>query len=380
MARKLKSDRVLFLAVLFLVCVSAVMVCSASAGAALQRNWDVTRLLFKQATWVAVGALLMGVTMRIHYKAYQQPFVIWSGIGILAVSLMLVLLIAPEINGSRRWFRIGDVGIQPSELAKLVVILFVSDLLARRMERVNEPAAIVVPTGVVVGGLAALILLQPDLGTAVFLVLVSGVLIFAAGLSYTYLTGLAAVVVPTIVGLIVTSEYRWERVKAWLDPWHDPQDAGFQIIQSLLAVGTGGLTGRGFMRGLQKNGFLPEPQTDFIFAVISEEFGLIGALVVLTAFLVIAWRGYLVATRMPDRFGAFLALGLTTLIVAQALINMSVVLGILPNKGLPLPFISAGGSSMLISMLGMGILLNVSQHAMSSPVRRELRNEPRSES
>jgi cell division protein FtsW len=169
----------------------------------------------------------------------------------------------------------------------------------------------------------------------------------------------------------VTSEYRWERVKAWLDPWHDPQDAGFQIIQSLLAVGTGGVTGRGFMRGLQKNGFLPEPQTDFIFAVIAEEFGLIGALVVLAAFLIIAWRGYLVATRMPDRFGAFLALGLTTLIVAQAFINMSVVLGILPNKGLPLPFISAGGSSMLISMLAMGILLNVSQHAMSAPVRSE---------
>jgi cell division protein FtsW len=371
MARKLKSDRVLFLAVLFLVCVSAVMVCSASAGAALRGNWDVTRLLFKQTTWVVVGALLMGVTMRMHYRVYQQPFVIWSGIGIIAVSLVLVLLIAPEINGSRRWFRIGDIGIQPSELAKLAVILFVSDLLARRMERVNEPAAIIVPIGIVVGGLASLILVQPDLGTAVFLVLVSGVLIFAAGLSYTYLAGLAAVVVPTIVTLIVTSDYRWERVKAWLDPWHDPQDAGFQIIQSLLAVGTGGLTGRGFMRGLQKNGFLPEPQTDFIFAVIAEEFGLIGTVVVLAAFLVIAWRGYLVATRMPDRFGAFLALGLTTLIVAQALINMSVVLGILPNKGLPLPFISAGGSSMLISMLAMGILLNVSQHAASAPVRGE---------
>jgi cell division protein FtsW len=369
MARKLKSDKVLFLAVLFLVCVSAVMVCSASAGAALKNNWDVTRLLFKQTTWVVVGSLLMGVTMRIHYRTYQQPFVIWSGLGIVAVALLLILFIAPEINGSKRWFRIGDVGIQPSELAKLAVILFVSDLLARRMERVNEPAAVIVPTGVVVGVLSALILLQPDLGTAVFLVLVSGILIFSAGLSYTYLTGLAAVLGPTVATLIVTSEYRWERVKAWLDPWHDPQDAGFQIIQSLLAVGTGGLSGRGFMRGLQKNGFLPEPQTDFIYAVISEEFGLIGATVVLLAFFVIAWRGYAIATRMPDRFGAFLALGLTTLIVAQALVNMSVVLGILPNKGLPLPFISAGGSSMLISMLAMGILLNVSQHAMSAPAR-----------
>ena len=157
-------------------------------------------------------------------------------------------------------------------------------------------------------------------------------------------------------------------MKAWLDPWHDPMDAGFQIIQSLLAVGTGGITGRGFMRGLQKIGFLPEPQTDFIYAVIAEEFGLIGATLVLLTFLVIAWRGYRIATHMPDRFGAFLALGLTAVIVAQALINMSVVLGILPNKGLPLPFVSAGGSSMLISMLSMGILLNVSQHTTNAPL------------
>jgi cell division protein FtsW len=369
MARKLKSDKVLFLAVLFLVCVSAVMVCSASAAAALQRNWDVTRFLFKQTTWVVIGFLLMGVTMRIHYTGYQQPFVVWSGLGIVAVSLVLVLLIAPEINGSRRWFRIGDVGIQPSELAKLAVVIFLADLLARRMERINELASVIVPAGLVIGPLSALILLQPDLGTAVFLVLVSGLLIFAAGLSYAYLAALAAVVTPTIVALIVTSEYRWERVKAWLDPWHDPMDAGFQIIQSLLAVGTGGIGGRGFMRGVQKIGFLPEPQTDFIYAVISEEFGLIGATLVLMAFLVIAWRGYRIATQMPDRFGAFLALGLTVVIVTQALLNMSVVLGILPNKGLPLPFVSAGGSSMLISMLSMGILLNVSQHMTSAPVK-----------
>jgi cell division protein FtsW len=369
MARKLKSDKVLFLAVLSLVCLSAVMVCSASAAAALQRNWDVTRFLFKQTTWVVVGFLLMSVTMRIHYRGYQQPFVVWSALGIVAVSLVLVLLIAPEINGSRRWFRIGDVGIQPSELAKLAVVIFLADLLARRMERVNELASVIVPAGLVVGPLSALIVLQPDLGTAVFLVLVSGILIFAAGLSYGYLAALAAIVAPTIVALIATSDYRWERVKAWLDPWHDPMDAGFQIIQSLLAVGTGGITGRGFMRGLQKIGFLPEPQTDFIFSVISEEFGLIGATLVLLAFVVIAWRGYTIATHTPDRFGAFLALGLTAVIVAQALINVSVVLGILPNKGLPLPFVSAGGSSMLISMLSMGILLNVSQHTTSAPLR-----------
>jgi cell division protein FtsW len=230
------------------------------------------------------------------------------------------------------------------------------------MERINDLGAVILPAGIVVGTLAALVVVQPDLGSAVFIMLIPGVLMFAAGLSGAYLAGLAAVVLPTLAALIVTSAYRWERVRTWLDPWHDPLGDGFQIIQSLIAVGTGGLTGRGFMQGQQKIGFLPEPQTDFIYAVISEEFGLIGATLVLLAFVVIAWRGYHIATRMPDRFGAFLALGLTTLVAAQAIINISVVLGILPNKGLPLPFVSAGGSSMLISMLSMGILLNVSQH------------------
>ena len=160
----------------------------------------------------------------------------------------------------------------------------------------------------------------------------------------------------------MTHEYRMSRIQSWLDPWKDPLGEGFQIIQSLIAVGTGGIVGRGFMHGQQKMSFLPEPQTDFIYSVISEEFGLIGATLVMLAFCVIAWRGYSIATRTTDRFGAFLALGLTALVAVQALINISVVLGVLPNKGLPLPFVSAGGSSMLISMLAVGILLNVSQH------------------
>ncbi len=189
MARKLKSDKVLFLAVLFLVCVSAVMVCSASAAMALQKNWDVSRFLFKQVTWVLVGFLLMGVTMRIHYRDYQQPFVIWSAIAGLALALLFVLFFAPVINGSRRWIGIGGIGVQPSELAKLVMVIFVADLLARRMERVNEVKAVLLPVGLVLGPLAGLILLQPDLGTAVFLVIVTSVLIFSAGLSYRYLVG-----------------------------------------------------------------------------------------------------------------------------------------------------------------------------------------------
>ena len=206
MARKLKSDKVLFLAVLFLVCVSAVMVCSASAAMALQKNWDVSRFLFKQVTWVLVGFLLMGVTMRIHYRDYQQPFVIWSAIAGLAFGLLFVLFFAPVINGSRRWIGIGGIGVQPSELAKLVMVIFVADLLARRMERVNEVKAVLLPVGLVLGPLAGLIVLQPDLGTAVFLVIVTSVLIFSAGLSYRYLVGLVVAFVPAFIALVMTHD------------------------------------------------------------------------------------------------------------------------------------------------------------------------------
>jgi cell division protein FtsW len=365
MGRTLKSDRVLFLAVLALVCVSAVMVCSASAAAALQRNWDVTRFLFKQLTWVAVGFLLLGVAMRINYRSYRQPFVIWSAVATVVAALALVLIIAPEINGSRRWFGVGGIGVQPSEFAKLAVVLFIADLVARRMARVNEPSAVILPVGIVLGVVVGLMLAQPDLGTPAFLSLVSVMMLFSAGLGYGYIIGVAGVAVPVLAALVTLSHRSaelTERFLAWWNPWLDPLGGGFQIIQSFIAVGSGGLLGRGFMQGQQKIGFLPEPQTDFIFAVIAEEFGLIGATIVLALFVVIAWRGYRVAMSMPDEYGGFLAFGLTALLVVQALFNMSVVLGILPNKGLPLPFVSAGGSSMLVSMLAMGILLNLSQH------------------
>jgi cell division protein FtsW len=365
MGRTLKSDRVLFLAVLALVCVSAVMVCSASAAAALQKNWDVTRFLFKQLTWVAVGFLLLGVAMRINYRSYRQPFVIWSAVAMVVAALALVLIIAPEINGSRRWFGVGGIGVQPSEFAKVAVVLFIADLVARRMARVNEPSAVILPVGIVLGVVVGLMLAQPDLGTPAFLALVSVMMLFSAGLGYGYIVGVAGVAVPVLAALVTLSHRSaelTERFLAWWNPWLDPLGGGFQIIQSFIAVGSGGLLGRGFMQGQQKIGFLPEPQTDFIFAVIAEEFGLVGATIVLALFVVIAWRGYRVAMSMPDEYGGFLAVGLTALLFVQALFNMSVVLGILPNKGLPLPFVSAGGSSMLVSMLAMGILLNLSQH------------------
>ena len=365
MARTLRSDKGLFLAVLFLVCVSAVMVSSASAAAALQNNWHILRYLFKQSTWVIAGFLLMAVTMKINYRGYQQPFVVWAGLGIIAVSLLIVLVAAPEINGSKRWFGVGGIGVQPSEFAKLALVLFLADLMARRMDKVNDLTAVVVPVGMVLGCLVGLTLLQPDLGTSAFLVMLAVVMIFAAGLHYRYLLGVAACGLPALAALILMSPRRAERIERimmWINPWSDAAGGGFQIIQSFIAIGSGGVTGRGFMQGLQKIGFLPESNTDFIYAVIGEEFGLLGTTLVLLAFVIIAWRGYRVATTMPDTYGAFLALGLTTLLAAQALANISVVIGVLPNKGLPLPFVSAGGSSMFVSMLAVGMLLNLSQH------------------
>jgi cell division protein FtsW len=219
------------------------------------------------------------------------------------------------------------------------------------------------PIGIVVLGLVGLILLEPDFGTAMTLGIIAAVMVFTAGLGYRYIIGAALCALPGLYIVMMSTAYRRRRMLAFLDPWQDPLGDGFQIIQSLIAVGTGGVWGKGLMNGVQKLFYLPEPHTDFIYAVVSEELGLAGATAVLICFCVIAWRGTRVALRAPDSFGALLAIGLTAMIAVQAFVNVSVVLGLLPTKGIPLPFVSAGGSSLLINLLGMGILLNVSQHA-----------------
>jgi cell division protein FtsW len=231
------------------------------------------------------------------------------------------------------------------------------------VHRINELGHSLLPITVVVVGLVGLILLEPDFGTSMSLMAIAAVMVFAAGLNYTYILGAALCALPAIAFLVMGTAYRRQRVLTFLNPWEDPLGAGFQIIQSLIAVGTGGVWGRGLMNGVQKLFYLPEPHTDFIYAVIAEELGLVGATVVLACFCVITWRGLRIALQAPDSFGSFLALGLTTMVAVQAFFNISVVLGLLPTKGIPLPFVSAGGSSLLINLVGMGILLNVSQQA-----------------
>jgi cell division protein FtsW len=367
MARKLKSVKLLFLATLLLVCTSVVMVYSASAFIAMENNGDPYLYLFKQATWALLGLVLVPLMMRIDYRTYRQPVVIWTGLAIVVAGLIAVLF-GEARNGANRWLNFGSLGVQPSELAKIVVVVFIAALLERRMDRIDDPAYALLPIGVVLAVIVALILREPDLGTSVAILVIAAVMIFAAGIDYRYVAALGVAGSAALYVLLAISDYRWRRVTAFLNPWADPLGDGFQMIQSMIAVGSGGIFGRGLMGGVQKLFYLPEPHNDFIYAVISEELGFLGATVIIACFCVIAWRGLRTSLRAPDRFGAFLALGLTTMVAFQAFFNVSVVLGLMPTKGIPLPFVSYGGSSLLINLLGMGILLNVSQHASSTHV------------
>jgi cell division protein FtsW len=362
MARKLQSDKWLFLATLALICASVVMVYSASALVALERFQQPYLFVTRQLMWAAVGVAVLSIVMRVDYRTYRDDRLIWALLGLVGFMLIAVLFRGP-INGTRRWFGFGGFGIQPSELAKLAAILFTALILERRRHRINEVQYSLLPIGVIVGGLVALILLEPDFGTAVSLLAVIAVMVFAAGISYRYMLGAGLLALPALYVILMQADYRRRRLLTFMDPWADPLGDGFQIIQSLIAVGTGGVTGKGLMSGVQKLFYLPEPHTDFIFAVISEETGLIGASLVVLCFCVIAWRGLRTSVRAPDSFGAFLALGITMMLVLQALVNISVVLGLMPTKGIPLPLVSNGGSSMLINLLGVGVLLNISQHA-----------------
>jgi cell division protein FtsW len=362
MARKLKSDQTLFVATLLLVCLSVIMVYSASAVVAMERYQQPYLFLTKQLMWATLGLAVLWIVMRVDYQMYREPVFIWSSLAIVAICLIAVMF-SPPVNNARRWFSIGGLGIQPSELAKLAAIFFIADMLERRMQRINELGYGLLPIAIVIGALVGLIVIEPDFGTAMTLAVIAAVMIFAAGLSYTYVFGTLLLALPLVAAMAMSAGYRRRRLLTFMNPWEDPLGDGFQIIQSLIAVGTGGVTGKGLMGGVQKLFYLPEPHTDFIFSVISEELGLIGATLVVICFCIITWRGLRVALRAPDRFGAFLALGLTTMVAVQAFMNISVVLSLMPTKGIPLPLVSFGGSSLLINLVGMGVLLNVSQHA-----------------
>ena len=365
MARKLKSDKLLFLATFVLVCTSVVMVYSASNVLAQEKLGNGYYYLYKQGAWSVLGLFMLWMVMRLDYRNLRQPVILWTAIGIVGLALVAVLFM-PARNGSHRWFSLGGITLQPSELAKLSIILFTAALLERRMHRVDDVGYSLLPIGITAGVLCGLVLLEPDFGTALMIFAIVAVMVFAAGLSYRYIAAGALVMLPAIAAVLIAEPYRVRRLVSFLNPDADPEGVGYQAIQARIAVGKGGVLGDGIGEGTQKLGYLPEPHNDFIFAVIGEELGLIGATLIVLCFCVIAWRGFRAAVLAPDRFGAFLAIGLTTMVVLQAFFNISVVLGLVPNKGIPLPLVSAGGSSLLINLIGMGILLNVSQHATST--------------
>ena len=372
MARTLRSDRWLFVATLVLVAASVVMVYSASAVQAVNKGMGPYHFLTRQLAWAVIGFALLLVAMRVDYHQYRRPALIWTLLGIVVV-LLLAVFLRPPVNGTQRWLALRGFSMQPSELAKIAAIFFATALLERRMHRVNDAGDTLLPIGVVTLGLAALIVKEPDFGTAVVLTLVVTAIVFTAGLKYRYLFGALAIFALGGLALVIMEPYRFRRLLVFLDPWKDSLTYGFQITQSFIAVGSGGVLGKGLMAGVQKLFYIPEPHTDFIYAVIAEELGLIGSTLILVCFGVIAWRGLRASVLAPDRFGALLALGLTLMVALQALVNISVVVGLVPTKGIPLPFVSNGGSSLVINLMAMGILLNISQQA--SPIAAAARGD-----
>ena len=362
MAKKLKPDRILFFVTLLLVGFGVAMVFSSSAIVAKEKFGDPNYFSFKQLIFAALGLAVMFVVMKVDYHTYRHPAVVFSGLAIVVALLVLVFFLAAAAN-THRWIQLAGFSVQPSELAKLALIFFLAYFLEKRKGKVNDLAFTLVPIAIIVALLAGLIVLQPDLGTAVSLLVISAALLFVAGLDLRWIAASIIFAVPTFYLLVFRVKYRRERILAFIDPWEAPLGRGFQIIQSLLSVASGGIAGLGFMEGKQKLFYLPEAHTDFIFAVVGEEMGMIGTCAILLMFTIFLWRGLRTSVRAPDSFGFYLSLGITMMVCVQAFINMSVVLGLLPTKGIPLPFLSYGGSSFVVMLAAVGILLNVSQQS-----------------
>jgi len=362
MAYKPSSDRVLFFTVGFLTIFGLVMVYSASSVIASSQHGMSSYFLLRQLVYAGVGFLLLIFLMNVDYRNWQKPKVIRAILIVCAIALVFVLTQA-RVNGAHRWLRYGGfISFQPSEIAKLAVLMFAAAYLERHEAEINQPIRGLLPFGAVVGLFAGLIAIEPDLGQALCLCAIAGILLYTAGLAWQYLVGAALLAMPAFYFFVMRVPFRMERVKSFLNPFHDPLGSGWQISQSLTAVGSGGLSGLGLGASKQKLYFLPEASSDFIFAVIGEELGLIGTCLVAIAFLIFFYRGIRIILRSPDRFGFYLGLGITLMVVLQGFINISMVLAMMPTKGIALPFMSQGGSSLLLNLLAAGILLNLSHH------------------
>jgi len=360
MQQKLQVDKWLFSATVGLALFGVVMVYSASAMIAVQENHSQFHYVLKQGIWTLIGFGAMFATMRFDYQRLNRRWIVY-GLLLVTIVLLVAVFAFPPVNGARRWIKLSGFSAQPSELAKLSLAIFVAFVIERRAGDEGSFWKTFVPCMFAVAIFAGLVAKEPDLGTALMLAIIAFTMCFAGGVRPKHLA-LATIPALLFVGkMLIFTPFRMRRLVAFIDPWADAQGTGYQVVQSLIAVGSGGEHGLGFAQGRQKLLFLPFAHSDFIFAVIGEELGLIGALIVIFVFAVFLWRGMRAALRAPDRFGMLLGVGIVVGIVAQALLNMSVVLALLPTKGIPLPFISYGGSSLVPTLAGVGILLNISQ-------------------
>lgn len=360
MAKRARIDKWLFGSTLLLVVVGVVMVFSASAVMASERFGSAYHFLWRQLGWAVAGLLAMTLMMKLDYRQLKRPAIVFT---LLAISTLLLLAVffLDRSHNTHRWVRMGAFSFQPSELAKLALILFLAFFLESRTKSIDDWRHTLLPAIIPAALFAGLIVKQPDLGTAMVCLIITAAILYAAGMRLRYFGYGFLAILPVLYYLLFHVGWRRERILAFLNPWSDPQGRGFHVVQSLIAVGTGGVTGIGLMEGKQKLFYLPEPHTDFIYAVVSEELGLIGAVAIVVLFAVLAYRGFRAALRMRDLFGRYLAIGITVMIVVQAFFNISVVLALLPTKGIPLPFISYGGSSLFVMLASIGVLLNISQ-------------------
>ncbi len=385
MGNKRRSDRgqleqrLLILVTLGLVAFGLVMVFSATSASAALGEGDPMRFLVKQGLYAGAGLVLLAVLTRVDYHALR-PLAPLLLVGAF-VACAAVLVIAPAINGAHRWFVYGPVSVQPAEIAKIAVCLWVCAVLARRPVPTTL-GELMKPVGLVVVAFGGLIVIEPDLGTTISLFLMVGGILLVSGISLRLFALASSFAIGAGLLAIWMEPYRRERVFSFLDPWQDAQGAGFQNVQAMIGMGSGGVTGEGLGQGIQKVNFLPEAHTDMIFAVVGEELGFVGSAVVIAAFAVFAWAGFRIALQCRDPFGKRLAAGITTLVCGQAAVNLAAVLGMAPLTGIPLPFVSYGGSSLLVLLAGVGVLLNiaVNERVVEARVRDRGRGNGRSRS
>jgi len=365
MAKKLYPDKWLFAATIGLALFGVVMVYSASAVLAQSEHHGSFYYVIKQAIWTMIGLVAMLVAMQFDYNRLRDPRIVY-GLLLLTIFMLMAVFAFSPINGARRWIKFSGLSIQPSEISKLALAIFLAYFLEKRAGEERDFWRTFIPAGFITALLAGLIVIEPDFGTSMMLAIMFVIVIYTAGARLLHLGMAAAPAFILAAALLIFVPWRLTRLVTFLDPWADPQKSGFQVVQSLIAVGSGGTNGLGFAQGKQKMMFLPFAHSDFIFAVVGEELGLIGTLTILLVFSLFLWRGLRTSLLAPDRFGKLLSMGIVTGIVAQALFNISVVLSLVPTKGIPLPFISYGGSSLVPTLAAVGVLLNISQHASGS--------------